>query len=698
MRLRDRLDAARRSYFVGREAELNFFRETLEAAVFPFFVLYVYGPGGIGKSTLLGEYARLVEQKGWKVLRLDARNIEPTPESFLNALSALLHLSSDENWSDTAARFPRMVLFLDTYETLTPLDDWLRETLLPQAPENVLIVLAGRNPPAVAWRADPGWQTILTTMPLRNLSPDESRSYLSRRRVPDEQQKDVLRFTHGHPLALSLVAETFAQRAGDIKFQFEEPRDIIHTLVKNFLQKVPGPAHRAALEACSLVRVTTEPVLCEMLANPDVHDLFAWLAELSFIESRPGGLFPHDLAREALAADLRWRNPDWYVELHRRARHYYTHRISLTSGVEQQRALFDLVYLHRDNPVMRPYFEWQMGGSALPDRLQNTDVPLLLGMVARHEGAESARLAAFWLEHHPERVLIPRAPDGAPAGFLLTLDLAALSPEDRAADPATRAAWHALQQTPLRPGETALLFRFWMDAEAYQAVSSSQSLIFIHIARHYLTQPGLAMSFFPCADPDFWEPLCAYINLARLPQADFSVGGRRYAVFGHDWRIEPPAVWLAVLADREIANAPEPALPPGSARPVGLVVLSEPDFAAAVREALRHFRQPKALSANPLLRSRLVQQQAPGGKSEQARIEELQRLIEKAAGRLQATPKETKYFRALYHTYLQPAATQEQAAELLDLPFSTYRRHLRRGLERVTATLWEWEIGGEVTA
>lgn len=50
----------------------------------------------------------------------------------------------------------------------------------------------------------------------------------------------------------------------------------------------------------------------------DAHEPSEWLRGLSFIQTRPGGLFPHDIAREVLAADLRWRNPGWYGELHRR--------------------------------------------------------------------------------------------------------------------------------------------------------------------------------------------------------------------------------------------------------------------------------------------------------------------------------------------------------------------------------------------
>jgi len=37
------------------------------------------------------------------------------------------------------------MLFLDTYETLATLDEWLREVFLPQLPENTLIVIAGRH-------------------------------------------------------------------------------------------------------------------------------------------------------------------------------------------------------------------------------------------------------------------------------------------------------------------------------------------------------------------------------------------------------------------------------------------------------------------------------------------------------------------------------------------------------------------------
>jgi hypothetical protein len=61
--------------------------------------------------------------------------------------------------------------------------------------------------------------------------------------------------------------------------------------------------------------------------------------------------------------------------------------------------------------------------------------------------------------------------------------------------------------------------------------------------------------------------------------------------------------------------------------------------------------------------------------------------------KLQSIPKGEKYYRALERTYFRPVATQERAAELLNLPFSTYRRHLTGGIDRIIKQLWHQEIG-----
>jgi len=55
-------------------------------------------------------------------------------------------------------------------------------------------------------------------------------------------------------------------------------------------------------------------------------------------------------------------------------------------------------------------------------------------------------------------------------------------------------------------------------------------------------------------------------------------------------------------------------------------------------------------------------------------------------------PRNNRLYRALYHLYFQPAATQAQAADLLDLPFRIYCRHLRAGIEYLIETWWQQEL------
>jgi hypothetical protein len=694
--LADRLTEARHTRFVGRDGELSVFESALRAEVLPFYILHIFGPGGVGKTTLLQEFALLSERYGARPVYLDARHIDLSPDAFIKTLKTSLGHHNGSSIPDLLDASPqRTVILIDTYETLTPLDGWLRTTFLPQLPDTVLTVFASRMPPDVAWQGDAGWQDLVRVISLRNLSQEEGRAFLNKRGLPADHQQGILEFTHGHPLALSLVAEVFSQR-GHVGLHPEESPDIVKTLMERFVQQVPGPAHRTALEACALVRVTTETLLGEMLGTPTsgpasegVHTLFEWLRELSFIESSAEGIFPHDLARETLVTDLRWRNPDWYVELHNRARKYYTDRLSQTSGLTQQRLMLDTVFLHRENAVIRSFFDWQTTGNMIPYTLEESEVPTLEKMLANYEGEESAKLALHWFMKYTQNVTVWRDTEGSPLGFMLSLPLSTLTAEDAELDPAIKQARKFLESyAPLHAGELAILFRFWMARDTYQGISPIQSLIFIQVAKHYLTTPGLAFTFFPCADPDFWAAILSYAELTRYPEADFEIGGKRYGIYGHDWRVMSPAVWIARLAEKELGVTGQFLSPP-SVEP--LISLSHDDFGNAVKQALQDYARPGGLMGNPLLRSRLVSEAAGKGTRESSEI--LKSKIKEGTEALRAHPRDEKLFRALECTYLHPAPTQEAAAELLDIPFSTYRRHLTSGIQRLTEILWRQEVG-----
>ncbi|MBM3464001.1 MAG: ATP-binding protein [Armatimonadetes bacterium] len=681
--LASRLAQARHQAFVGRVQEVRLFRDAITAAELPFLALHVFGPGGVGKTTLLGELQYQCDTLGVPCVLLDARNLDPSPEGFLAGLGAGLGVEGDP-LAALHARSSVQVLLVDTCEALLALDVWLREVFLPGLPASTLTVLASLRPPTPPWRSDPAWATLLRPLSLRNFTEDESREYLQRRGVSPSEA--ILSFTHGHPLALALVADAEAQRPG-VPFAPEAAPDVVRTLLERFLQDVSGTVHREALDACAMVRVTNEALLQAMLGDTAAFD---WLRGLSFVETGPGGIFPHDLAREILAADLRWRNPDRYAELHGRARAYYMQRLQQTSGAEQQRVVHDYIFLHRDNPVVRPFFEWTEAAALPPEALREPDVEAVAAIVSLHEGAASAAIARHWMARQPAGALVFRG-EGGVTGYLQMVGLENTSAEDRERDPAVAAAWQYLQdRVPLRPGECGTYFRFWMSRDDYQNVSPVQSLIFVSVIRHYLTTPGLAYTFLPCFGADFWTPVFAYAETPRIAEAEFSTDGRTYGVFGRDWRALPPMAWLSLLADREVGGTAPTAAAPRET----VVVLSRPEFDRAVHDALRDLASPEALRGSPLLRSRMVFERAgmSAAKSERAAV--LEALLREAIGSLDSTPRLAKLHRALHHTYVEPAPTQEKAAELLDVPFSSYRRHLTTGIARVADILWEREISG----
>jgi len=229
-----------------------------------------------------------------------------------------------------------------------------------------------------------------------------------------------------------------------------------------------------------------------------------------------------------------------------------------------------------------------------------------------------------------------------------------------------------------------LVGRFAMDIEHYQAPSRSFNVLTTRSTQEWVSRPRLAWYYLVFADPDAVAPLMSYIFFDRAPEADFEVGGRRYGVFAHDWRRDGAAVWLERMNTRELgiegAGAPAPRPP--------AVALSQAEFSSAVRRALRDLHRPDALTANPLVRTRAVGDRAGSA------ADAVCGLVEDAVAALRADPRDAKLVRALERTYLRPAPTQEAAAELLGLPFSTYRGHLGRGVERVIDWLWQRELYG----
>ncbi|MEV6490763.1 ATP-binding protein [Actinoplanes sp. NPDC051633] len=682
------LASRRQRRFVGRTAEVELFRSALDSAEPPFLVLHVHGPPGVGKTSLLDVCADLATGAGARPVRLDGRDLIPSPSAVLEVLGEVLDVPDGDGAIGEPSGGGRVVILLDTYERLAPLDDWVRTRLLPRLPATVLIVVAGRAPPASAWRADPAWRELLRVVSLRNLSPEDSRRYLQACGVDPARHHQLVEQSHGHPLGLSLMADVLL-RGGELAADPLTP-DLVGILLRRFVEIIPDGRHRRALEVCALARSTTESLLREVLWSEDTHEEFGWLRGLSFVEQGADGLFPHDLARDTLEADLRWRDPDRYRGVLRGIRSHINVRLRSPQGHNQQQAIADAKYMFRRLPGVLSPVDWDAWGQHDPEPARPEDQEAILDLVLTAEGAESAAIAARWWDRQPEGFFVVRSAEGVLGGFLALVNLTRASADDIAADPGAQAAWaHAARLAPPRPTETVTQSRFVVDRDAYQGPSPTFNATPMLTMQRYLSTPKLAWDFLTLAEPERWDAYFAAADMPRAAGADFWVGGRRYGLFAHDFRQVPVGSLLELVTERalsqDLTSAATAERPP-------LLVLSQPEFDDSVRQALRDLRRPDLLARNPLQQTRLVRGRAGAADPSAAT---LAAVVSAAVESLREHPRDDKLWRAVERTYLRSAATQERAAEALGLPFSTFRRHLTQGVDRVVAWLWDREIYGE---
>jgi hypothetical protein len=584
------------------------------------------------------------------------------------------------------------VLSIDTFEMIAALDPWFRNDLVPSLPDGTLVVIASRELPD-QWRLDPGLAGLVEVIGLRNLSPDESCELLARRGVDESRRSALSAATHGHPLALALVADLPASVTStpSVAFRFDAAPDVVRALLDCVVREVPSPAHRHALYLCAEAFATTEELLRAAFGS-EASGLFDWLRGLSCVQHGPRGLFPHDLARDVISAELRTREPEVGRSLHRAALAAYLRRAETTPDrPEQVRTMLDAIYLHRHNPAIAATIDVQRLGTRTAEPLQPADRDVGLALVRERSSEVEAEVVARYMTAFPTGISIYRDTEREPyviAGmFELDRDQLAIA---AGFDPAIEKITAYLRRTNgLRAQERVGVLRFMhgrpqigANDPAYNEVQARSILL-------WAFGPRFAWSFavIPAGKrgPTRWHALFEYSDFHTLDGMTFELGPRTYDIVGHDWRSVPRDAWIERFAESAWNTAPGPraAAPP---RPV--LALTEPEFRVAVRAVLKNLSRDDVLAKSALVQSRLVREAARGASAAAT----LRALIIDATRTLEVHPRDHKLARVLGATFIDPAETQELAAERLALPFSTYRRHLTTAIERITDWLWQREI------
>ena len=287
--MRDRVERRDRAQFVGRAADLEYFDAVLTGST-DASVVYLSGPGGIGKSALLREVARRGRALGFTVAWLEGRDLPPFPEVVSAALAEVVGAE-------------RPLIVIDTFELVSSLEGYLRDVLMPDLPERALVLIASRVKPSRSW-FEGGWDTVVAARHLEGLTTDELRQLARNLGVLDELVDDLVQRSAGSPLAVAVAAATGLTGS-------------LADLADRLLGDEVGTDRFRTLGVAALARVTTPGLLAAVLPDQDTDESYKWLADRSFCEPLADGVTLHALVAKAVLETLRERDPSGEAELRR---------------------------------------------------------------------------------------------------------------------------------------------------------------------------------------------------------------------------------------------------------------------------------------------------------------------------------------------------------------------------------------------
>jgi hypothetical protein len=550
-RVRDLLDRQLAGSFTGRSEELCSLREIL-ADQGPV-VVHLHGIAGIGKSRLLGAFAHIAREQGATVIELDCRGIEPTETGVLTEL-ATANGGAPGSAEEIAARLgqvgTKVVVALDTYEVFRLMDTWLRQVFLPILPDNVRFVLCGREAPVTAWLSDPGWHGLFKSIRLESLEQRDAAELLSRAGVPIEDAKYLAGICHGHPLALTLAASM--RRAEPIALRAGLGQRVVEELSSLFLADITDPQTRRALEAASVVRRVTVPILTAMLPDASPQDAQERIRTLPFVQPDRDGLHIHDAVREAIAATLRADNPAQYLAYRRSAYRHFMMELRRAPASDLWRYTADLLYL-LENAVVREAFFPSGGHEYAVEPAKAGDERAILDIIERHEDSASARYLSRWWSEAPETFAVTRDWKGVVAGFYSVFDPLNVPGRLCRDDPVTRDWLGHLDRQPMPRQQRALFLRRWLSAEDGEAPSAVQAACWVDVKRKYLElRPNLRRVYLALRDLEPYAAAAQKLGFRVLGEAGVRRRGDRYCSAILDFGPSSVDGWLARLVAAEL--------------------------------------------------------------------------------------------------------------------------------------------------
>jgi hypothetical protein len=551
LRLANRLSDNARRTFTGRDIEIARLLTMFEETAPP--VWFVEGIAGIGKSRLLSEFGLSASRQGAVVIRLDCRTVEPTPESFLEAIARLTGQDTGdaEGTIDSLAELGRwVVLILDSYETFLLLDSWMRQTFLPLLTGNLRVVLGTRHAPGLVWTGAAEWSGLFARLILGPLSSEDAISMLTNAGIGIEAARSLNQIARGHPLALQLVIAN-PDRVADPRLQSETIPRLIDQLAQTYLADVPDARTRSLLEASSVARRMTRPLLAAMLPDEEPVEAFDLLGRLPFVEQRADGLVLNESVQTAIAGWLRTAAPDQYVRFRKAAwRHLRSREAEST---DLWRATADRLFVLENQHIRDGFFP--SSDTTWPvEPAQAADWPAMLDICRAHEGPEARALLDLLWRHAPHCFKVIRDDRNLVAGYSFSIPADAASPELLEGDPVLRAWVSHLRRHPLPPRQRAVFGRIWLGMEAGEGSSPVQAAIWLNAKRMYMElRPQLRRMYVCQRDFSDQDAALSHLGFVDLSEAAVTIDGTVYQTRMLDFGPGSVDGWLSALIAAELS-------------------------------------------------------------------------------------------------------------------------------------------------
>lgn len=498
---------------VGRQQELDELHAMTSGA--GPSLAFLWGVGGVGKTTLMHGFQQALGDAGLESLWLDLGGIEPTPAGFTETAGEYLEAQAQD-----PAR-PRFLL-MDGYECFGLMDYWLLQHLRPRLGPALKLVICGRRPPSPGWRTIGRDQTAPLLREVDELCRDDARQLIASLGVDSGSIPALLSLAGGHPLALNLAAA--AWRGGDPPDSLGS--ELFLEMSRLYLEEVNDVQMRVALEAASIPRRLTRQMLSALLGQRNVHETFDRLSKLSFVRLRADGLYLHDTVRQAIQSALRASDPELFTTYRRRAWHALRAGLSSAGGNALWQRTADVIFLV-DNPVVREAFFPSESRSLLVEPAQPQDQEAILALARQHDGDQSLDCWRAWMRTRPAIFHVVRGA-GAVKGFYAVLDSEGLVSDQVAHDPLTM-AWleHLREQQPA--GGSSLFIRRWLGAEDGESPGPVQAACWLDLKRMYMEmRPGLRRVYLTLADLRPYAEVARKLGFRHLENRVTRLGDRNY--------------------------------------------------------------------------------------------------------------------------------------------------------------------------